>query len=106
MSFPQNRPRRLRRTPLLREMLRETTLDARDLVASMPGVVQHTLDSLRKEGATLREAGVPAVIVFGIPSDKDAQGSQAAAESGISQQGLRALREELGDDIVLLADLC
>lgn len=121
MSFPEQRPRRLRRNALVRDLVRETTLDARDLIAplfvkeglqepepidAMPGVVQHSLDSLRKEGATLAEAGIPAVILFGIPSDKDARGSQASAPDGISQRGLSALREELGDDMVLLADLC
>lgn len=121
MSFPEHRPRRLRRTPLLRDLFRETTLDAGDLVAplfvkegisepepiaSMPGVMQHTLDSLRKEGATLVEAGVPAVILFGIPAVKDPLGSQAHADDGISQRGLRALREELGQDVVLFSDLC
>ncbi|MGY6502658.1 MAG: porphobilinogen synthase [Acidimicrobiales bacterium] len=121
MSFPQRRLRRLRRTPALRRLVAETTLTPDDLVAplfvregitepqpigSLPGVVQHTRDSLRAEVAELRDLGVPAVILFGIPLLKDARGSGASDPQGIVQLALRDLRDEVGDDMVLMADLC
>lgn len=121
MSFPQRRLRRLRRTPALRRMVAETRLSVDDLVAplfvregidepqpipSLPGVVQHTRDSLRKEVAALRDLGVPAVVLFGVPATKDATGSGACAADGIVQVALRDLRDEVGDDVVLIADLC
>jgi len=113
--------RRLRRTPALRRMVAETRLSVDDLVAplfvregidepqpisSLPGVVQHTRESLRKEVAALGALGIPAVILFGVPASKDAQGSQAWADDGIVQVALRDLRADVGDDMVLLADLC
>ena len=119
--FPVSRPRRLRRTPLLRALARETELSRRDLVAplfvkegiseplpipSMPGHYQHTVESLRKEAAELAGLGIPALLLFGVPAAKDAQGTQAWAEDGIIQQALRALDADLGDDVVLIADLC
>ena len=121
MSFPERRLRRLRRTPALRRLVAETRLDVDDLVAplfvregidtpqpvaSLPGVVQHTVDSLRAEAAQLRDLGVPAVILFGIPSSKDAKGSGASDPNGIVQVALRHLRDDLGDGLVLIADLC
>jgi porphobilinogen synthase len=99
----------------------ETRLSVDDLVAplfvregidepraidSLPGVVQHTRESLRKEVAELAGLGVPAVILFGVPASKDAEGSQAWAGDGIVQLALGDLRAEVGDDIVLMADLC
>ena len=119
--FPIARPRRLRRTPVLRDLVRETTLVPSQLVAplfvkegiaepqpiaSMPGVVQHTLDSLRKEVHELRETGVTSVLLFGIPTTKDAEGSGAWDPDGIVQHGLRSLRDDHGDDLVLVADTC
>ena len=119
--FPLSRPRRLRRTPVLRELARETRLTRRDLVAplfvkegiaepapiaSMPGHAQHTLESLRKEAAELAGLGVPALLLFGIPADKDAEGSQAWAPEGIVQRALRALAADLGDEVALVGDLC
>ena len=121
MSFPQRRLRRLRRTPTLRRMVAETRLGVDDLVAplfvregidepqpisSLPGVVQHTRASLRQEVAALRDLGVPAVVLFGVPATKDATGSGACAADGIVQVALRDLRDEVGDDVVLIADLC
>ncbi len=121
MAFPTDRPRRLRRTAALRRLVEETRLHPADLVlplfvkegiadpqpvASMPGVVQHTLESLRKAATTALEAGVGGLILFGIPDAKDALGSQADADDGIVQQALRALRADLGADAVLMADLC
>jgi porphobilinogen synthase len=119
--FPLSRPRRLRRTATLRELAGETDLRRGDLVAplfvkesiaepvpisSMPGHHQHTLESLRKEAAELAGLGVPALLLFGVPADKDAEGSQAWAPDGIVQRALRALSADLGDDVALIGDLC
>jgi porphobilinogen synthase len=119
--FPLSRPRRLRRTSVLRELARETRLSRRDLVAplfvkegiaepvpisSMPGHHQHTLESLRKEAAELAGLGVPALLLFGVPAHKDAEGSQAWAPEGIVQRALRALAADLGDEVALVGDLC
>ena len=121
MAFPRTRMRRLRRSAVLREMVAETSIGVKDLVApvfvregidgprgvpSMPGVVQHTLGSLVKEARRLCHLGVPALVLFGIPEHKDAQGSQAWAPDGIVQVALASLREELGSEMVLIADLC
>lgn len=121
MSYPQQRPRRLRRTPALRSLIRETELAPRHLVAplfvkegisepapiaSMPGHVQHTLESLRKEAREIASRGVVAFVLFGIPERKDPEGSEAWNPAGIAQRGLQALREELGHEHVLIADLC
>jgi porphobilinogen synthase len=75
-------------------------------VASMPGQFQHTVESLRKEAAATAATGVLGFMLFGIPSRKDAEGSEAWNPDGIGQQAIRALREELGDDAVVMADLC
>src|SRR5688572_18608857 len=75
-------------------------------IASLPGVVQQTLESLRKEVVELAGLGVPAVILFGVPANKDAEGSGAWDPEGIVQLALRELRAEVGDDVVLMADLC
>jgi porphobilinogen synthase len=121
MAFPQRRLRRLRRTPSLRRLVAETRLSVDDLVAplfvregidepqpiaSLPGVVQHTRDSLRKEVAELAGLGIPAVVLFGVPLTKDAEGSGAWDPQGIVQLALADLRAEVGDDVVLIADLC
>jgi porphobilinogen synthase len=121
MVFPQQRPRRLRRTPALRALVRETDLRPSDLVAplfvkesisepvsiaSMPGQLQHTLESLRKEAVEIAERGVLAFILFGVPERKDAEGSEAWNPDGIGQRAIRALAEEFGDDAVVIADLC
>ena len=121
MSFPQHRPRRLRRTPALRSLIRETDLAPRHLIAplfvkegvdepiaieSMPGQFQHTLESLRKEARTLADRGVIAFMLFGIPARKDPEGSEAWNPDGIAQRALRMLREELGEEHVIMADLC
>jgi len=81
-------------------------LDAPEPVASMPGVVQHTLESVRKEVRALADLGVPAVILFGVPTEKDARGSAADAADGVVQLALRSLRDEVGDALVLMADDC
>jgi porphobilinogen synthase len=119
--YPAARPRRLRRTPALRRLAAETSLRPGALVlpvfvkeglaepqpvSSMPGVVQHTRDSLRKAAAEAAAAGVGGIIVFGIPAVKDGRGSAADDPAGISQLALADLRAEVGDACVILADLC
>ena len=121
MPFPARRMRRLRRTPAMRRLVAEARVTVDDLVAplfvregisapepvaSLPGVVQHTRESLRKEVRELAGLGIPAVILFGIPARKDAQGSEAWNPDGIVQKALRDLRDEVGDSLVLMADLC
>ena len=120
-AFPVTRPRRLRRTPALRRLVAETSLRPADLVlpmfikegigepqpvGSMPGVVQHTRDSLRKAAAEAAAAGVGGLIVFGVPAAKDGRGSAADDPAGISQLALADLRAETGDQCVIMADLC
>jgi len=75
-------------------------------IGSMPGHHQHTLESLRKEARETFEGGVHAFVLFGVPARKDAEGSEAWNHDGIAQRGIRALREELGDEAVVIADLC
>ena len=121
MSFPVSRPRRLRTTSAMRELVAETRLHVSDLVAplfvregisepqpivSLPGVVQHTVDSLEAEVRALRDLGVKAIILFGVPATKDPEGSGAWNPQGIAQIALRRLRATFGDDIVIMADLC
>jgi len=121
MGFPERRMRRLRRTPALRRLVAETRLSVDDLVAplfvregirdpepvaSMPGVVQHTRESLRKEVHALAELGIPGIIVFGVPATRDAEGSGAWDADGIVQVALADLRDEVGDSMVVMADLC
>ncbi|HWW45942.1 MAG TPA: porphobilinogen synthase [Acidimicrobiia bacterium] len=121
MAFPEQRPRRLRRTAALRRLVAETRVDVDDLiaplfvkeglrdpepVASMPGVVQHTLESVRKEVRSLADLGIPAVVLFGVPAVKDARGSAADDPDGIVQAALRGLRDEVGEDLVLISDTC
>ena len=121
MTFPVSRPRRLRTTPALRDLVAETRLDARDLVAplfvregitsaqpiaSLPGVMQHTLDSLSKEVSELVSMGIRSVILFGVPASKDETGSGSWDPNGIAQLALSRLRAEHGDDLVIMSDLC
>ncbi|MFI9593396.1 porphobilinogen synthase [Nonomuraea sp. NPDC052265] len=120
-QFPVARPRRLRRNPALRRMVSGTRLHAADLilpmfvkegidepqpVASMPGVFQHTRDSLRKAAHDAAEAGVGGLILFGIPAVKDATGSAADDPDGILQVALREVNAEVGDALVVMADTC
>lgn len=120
---PLIRPRRLRTTAAMRRLVAETTLAPRQLVlpmfvadgidepkpiSSMPGVVQHTMDSLRAAAASAVEAGVGGLMLFGVPraEDKDAAGSAADADDGVLNRALRALTDDLGDSTVLMADTC
>src|SRR5438094_3442497 len=118
MPYPHSRLRRMRRNLALRTLVRETDLVPRHLIAplfvkegidqplpitSMPGQMQHTLESLRKEAREIASKGVIAFVLFGVPERKDPEGSEAWNPGGIAQEGLRALRDELGDDHVLIA---
>ncbi len=122
-NFPGSRPRRLRTTPTMRRMVAETRLDPANLIlpafvregvdapvaiSAMPGVHQHTLDSLRKAAVEAVGAGVSGIMLFGVPEDgkKDARGTVGTDPDGILQLGLRAVREEVGDDLVVMSDLC
>ncbi|HEY3979326.1 MAG TPA: porphobilinogen synthase [Streptosporangiaceae bacterium] len=120
-SFPVSRPRRLRRTAALRRLVSPVSVRPENLilpmfvkegiaqpqpVPSMPGVVQHTRESLRKAAAEAVEAGVGGLILFGIPAVKDARGSAADDPAGIVQLALADLAAEVGGDTVLMADLC
>jgi porphobilinogen synthase len=120
-GFPVRRLRRLRRTPALRRLVAEARLGPDDLVAplfvregvaepvpiaSMPGEMQHSLDSLVVEAKRLVALGVPGLILFGVPARKDARGSGAWDPDGIVQVALRAVRDAVGDELVLMADLC
>jgi len=120
-GFPVARPRRLRRTAPLRRLVAPASVRPDSLVlplfvkegiaepqpvSSMPGVVQHTRESLRKAAVDAVDAGVGGLILFGIPAAKDARGSAADDPQGIIQLALADLAAEVGNDIVLLADLC
>jgi porphobilinogen synthase len=120
-GFPAARPRRLRRTAALRRLVAETSVRPADLVLplfvkegisepqpvpSMPAVVQHTRDSLRKAAVEAVGTGVGGLILFGIPAVKDARGSAADDPAGIVQLAIGDLVAEVGDDTVLMADLC
>ncbi|WP_432152215.1 porphobilinogen synthase [Streptomyces sp. bgisy029] len=122
-NFPGSRPRRLRTTPAMRRMVAETRLDPANLilpafvregidapvaVSAMPGVHQHTLDTLRKAAVEAVSAGVSGIMLFGVPEDakKDGRGTAGTDPDGILQLGLRAVREEVGDDLVVMSDLC
>ena len=120
-QFPKWRSRRLRRTNAIRRLVSETQISVNDFVAplfvredikepqqisSLPGVYQHTLESLKLEVDSLRKLGIPGVILFGIPKSKDEFGSGAWDPDGIVQLALKDLKENFGDDMTLIADLC
>ena len=120
MPYPLYRPRRLRESPLVRKMVRETTLKTDDLVyplftlhgrgvrepiASMPGQFRLSIDELLKECKDAASMGIPAVLLFGIPQEKDARGSEAYAEDGIIQQAVRAVKETI-PDLLVITDVC
>ncbi|MEU5845238.1 porphobilinogen synthase [Saccharopolyspora shandongensis] len=119
--YPSHRPRRLRRNPALRRLVSETSVEPRHLVLpmfvregasepapipSMPGVLQHSRDSLRKAAVDAVNAGVGGLMLFGVPTTHDAEGSGAVDPDGILNVALRDLHSELGDATVLMADLC
>ena len=120
MSFPTHRPRRLRRNENLRRMTRETHLRVDDLImplfivpgtrvenpiGSMPGIAQLSVDRAVEECKQIRDLGIPGVILFGIPDEKDAVGSDAYSDNGIIQRALRALKEEV-PGLTLITDVC
>jgi porphobilinogen synthase len=119
--FPSIRPRRLRTTPAMRRLVSETSVRPRQLVlpmfvkegatepteiTSMPGVLQHTRESLRKAAVDAVQAGIGGLMLFGVPAERDAVGSGATDPEGILNVALRDLRHELGDSTVLMADCC
>ncbi|QDY78368.1 porphobilinogen synthase [Streptomyces qinzhouensis] len=122
-SFPGSRPRRLRTTPALRRMVAETRLHPSDLIlpafvregvsepvpiSAMPGVVQHTRDTLRKAAVEACAAGVAGIMLFGVPEDskKDGAGTAGTDPDGILQVAIRDVRAEVGDELVIMSDLC
>ncbi|MGL5867167.1 MAG: porphobilinogen synthase, partial [Dermatophilaceae bacterium] len=121
MEYPTGRPRRLRRTSALRRLVAETRLHAADMVlpvfvregidapvpvSAMPGVVQHSLDSLVAEAKRCVAAGLGGIMLFGVPAAKDARGSGADDPGGILNVALGAVVDAVGDDLVVMADLC
>ncbi len=121
MSGSMERPRRLRTTPAMRAMVAETTVEPRQLIlpmfvaeglreprpiSSMPGVVQHTLDTVRKAAVQAADAGLAGVMLFGVPAHKDATGSGALDPDGILTAAIRAVRSEVGDDCLVMSDVC
>ncbi|MFP4528126.1 MAG: porphobilinogen synthase [Candidatus Kapaibacterium sp.] len=120
LEFEFKRFRRLRRNPVIRRMVRETTLAKSDLiypmfvcpgkrvkneVKSMPGVFQLSIDNLISECVEVHQLGIPAIMLFGIPSEKDEAGSEGYAENGIVQRAVKALKEEI-PDLVVITDVC
>jgi porphobilinogen synthase len=120
MTFPKTRLRRLRRTPGLRRMVRETRLSRDDLVlplfvvegrgvreevASMPGVLRFSVDAVVTEAKSVRDAGIPAVLLFGIPDHKDARGSGADAANGVVQRAVDAIKSA-EPDLCVITDVC
>ncbi|GLZ30703.1 delta-aminolevulinic acid dehydratase [Lentzea sp. NBRC 105346] len=119
--FPSHRPRRLRTTPAMRRLVSETEVRPRQLVlpmfvkeslrepaeiASMPGVYQHTRESLRKAAVDAVQAGVGGIMLFGVPAERDAVGSGSTDPEGILNVALKDLRTELGDSTVIMSDCC
>ncbi len=120
MNFPDYRPRRLRRNATLRRMVRETHLRVDDLIypmfsafgtnikkeiSSMPGIYQQSIEHIVAEAKEVRELGIPAVILFGIPQTKDAVGSDAYSDSGIIQSTIRAIKAEI-PELLVITDVC
>ena len=120
MAFPATRPRRLRRTALLRDLVRETALSPRDFiyplfvcpgrgrtqpVSSMPGVSQLSVDRAAEEAETVQRLGIPGVILFGIPEAKDPVGSEAYADHGVVQEAVRAIKDRV-PDLLVITDVC
>ncbi|MGP5226582.1 MULTISPECIES: porphobilinogen synthase [Micrococcaceae] len=121
MSFPAHRPRRLRTTPAMRRLVAEVDLAPRQLIlptfiredltepqpiTSMPGVVQHTTDSLKRAAVEAVELGLGGFMMFGIPAHRDATGSAGIDPEGVLNRAIADVRAEVGDDIVIMSDLC
>ncbi len=120
-EFPTVRPRRLRSTPAMRRLVAETRLHPAELIlpafvregiaepkpiTSMPGVVQHTRDTLRRAAVEAAEAGLGGIMLFGVPEVQDAVGSEGTNPDGILQQAIRDVVSEVGDQLVVMSDLC
>jgi porphobilinogen synthase len=120
MPFPIYRPRRLRESPLVRKMVRETALrtehlmlplfvvhgrGVREPISSMPGHARLSIDELLRECKDAAGMGIPAVLLFGLPQDKDPRGSEAYADDGIIQQAVRAVKETI-PDLLVVTDVC
>ncbi|SCE91268.1 porphobilinogen synthase [Micromonospora coriariae] len=121
MSYPEIRPRRLRRTPAIRRLVSETRVDPAELVvpmfvkegltepraiASLPGVLQHSRDSLRKAAVEAVQAGVGGIMLFGVPEHRDPTGSGGIDPNGILNVAIRDVVAEVGDATVVMSDLC
>lgn len=121
MSFPTHRPRRLRTTPAMRRMTAENRLAAPELIlpafiregltepnpiTSMPGVVQHTTDSLKRAAAEAVQLGVGGIMLFGIPAERDARGTASLDPDGVLNKAIRDVRAEVGDELVVMSDVC
>ena len=121
MSFPLHRPRRLRRSAAMRRLVAETRLHPAELIlpafikegaaepvpiASMPGVVQHTADSLKAAAAEAAELGLGGIMLFGVPATRDAVGSAALDPDGVLNRAIRDVKAEVGDGLVVMSDLC
>ncbi|MEV4496685.1 porphobilinogen synthase [Micromonospora arborensis] len=121
MSYPEIRPRRLRRTPAIRRLVSETRVDPAELVvpmfvkegltepraiSSLPGVLQHSRDSLRKAAAEAVQAGVGGIMLFGVPEQRDPTGSGGIDPNGILNVAIRDVVAEVGDATVVMSDLC
>src|SRR6266481_4809307 len=120
MPFPLYRPRRLRESPIVRKMVRETVLrtddpvyplfavhgrGVREPIGPMPGQFRLSVDELVKEAKDAASMGIPAVLLFGIPEDKDPRGSEAYADEGIVQQATRAIKDTV-PDLLVITDVC
>jgi porphobilinogen synthase len=121
MSFPQHRPRRLRATPAMRRMTAEVRVEPSQLILpafvregisepvplqSMPGVVQHTPETLRKAAAEAAELGLGGVMLFGVPEARDATGSAGVDPDGVLNRAIADVKAEVGDDLVVMSDVC
>lgn len=121
MNFPEVRPRRLRATPAMRRLVAEVKMQPQELIlpafiregitepnpiTSMPGVVQHTEDTLRRTAVEAVENGLGGIMLFGIPAERDARGTAGIDPNGILNRGIKAVREEVGDDLVIMSDVC
>lgn len=121
MGFPEHRPRRLRQNPAMRRLVAENELSARQLIlpafvregfskpneiSSMPGVVQHSMDSLKAAANDAAELGLGGIMLFGIPEERDETGSAGIDPQGILNQGIAAVRAEVGDELLVMSDVC
>lgn len=120
-EFPTTRMRRLRKTPKLRDMIAGTVLTKNDLIypvfvregiskaepiPSMPGQYHHSVDEIVDKSKEVAELGIPAILLFGVPKHKDEVASSAYRKDGVVQRAVRAVKDELGDELVVITDVC